>query len=312
MDESLRKEITMKKIIASPLFKIISFALLFLFASYTTHLGFSLVVPIITNYGRHILTHLPAILACWMPLLSLIFLWLKWRSKNPANEWKICFTYGLLITCLSSILLADHILMTAIEYKWVLHATEATPLFPYDVIVVLAIFLGIGIFTLVRCGLSKEKRLIESVDEEMKTSTKVAVWFYLPFTCYFFGAGLSFVNSFDSYDPNWPIMIPAFLSFFLMTFALVMYIYYKQAKGEDKRKRHFVTLMTTLVVMFVLAAWLVVGLIINPYLFPESLSQYYMLGYAIKIPFGVFICFIGTLAPSIVSLVRYFKRYKIK
>ncbi len=107
-------------------------------------------------------------------------------------------------------------------------------------------------------------------------------------------------------------MLPAFLAFFLMVEAMVMYVIYKQGNEETKQKRHFLGIIVMLTSITVLAVWIGIGIIINPYLYPESLSQYYTLGYAIKIPFGAFLTFIGALAPTIVAIVRYFKRYKVK
>lgn len=302
----------MKKILAHPLFRPIAFGVLFVIACVMTRMGFVLMVPIITNSGRYLINALPALLGCWLPLVSLIFLWMKWNSKDIARQWNFCFIYGLLITGVSALLLADQIILSAAEYNWTLHATEISPLFPFDVIALDAIFLGIGIFTLVRCALTKSNRLVERTNEEIKTRTAVAVWFFLPFTCYFAGATFSFATGLDTYDPNWPFMIPAFLSFFLMAEAMVLFILYKQGSEENKQKRHFLGIVIMLATIAVLGIWLGVGILVNPYLFPESLSQYYTLGYAIKIPFGVFFSFIGAIAPTIVSIVRYCKRYKVK
>lgn len=302
----------MKKILVNPLFKRILFGVLFVLASFATRMGFVLMVPVITNQGRYLLTALPAIVGCWFPLLSLILLWIKWNSNSVARQWKITFIYGLLATSISVLLLADQIIMSAVEYHWVLHATELSPLFPYDVIALLVLFLGLGIYSLIKSGLTKADLLVAPVEENLKGKGIVAVWFFLTFACYFNGAAFSFITGLDAYDPNWPFMIPAFLAFFLMVEAMVMYVIYKQGNEETKQKRHFLGIIVMLTSITVLAVWIGIGIIINPYLYPESLSQYYTLGYAIKVPFGAFLTFIGALAPTIVAIVRYFKRYKVK
>lgn len=302
----------MKKFLTHPLVKLILFGVLFVLASFAARMGFVLMVPIITNQGRYLINALPAIIGCWLPLLSLIILWLKWNTNSVKRQWKFTFVYGLLATSVSALLLADQIILCAAEYHWVLHATEISPLFPYDVIVLLAIFLGLGIYSLIKCGLTKNDLLVAPVEENLKGKGIVAVWFFLTFACYFNGAAFSFITGLDAYDPNWPFMIPAFLAFFLMVEAMVMYVIYKQGNEETKQKRHFLGIIVMLTSITVLAVWIGIGIIINPYLYPESLSQYYTLGYAIKVPFGAFLTFIGALAPTIVAIVRYFKRYKVK
>lgn len=301
-----------QKFYETTLFKSIVFGVLFILASMTTRMGFVLIVPIFTSGGRYVSTHLPAILALWMPLLCLIFLWMRWNTNDKKTKWLITFTSGLLITGLNAVLLADHIIMSALEYHWVLHATETSPLFPFDIMVLLIVFLCFGIAALVEAIITRKDRLEERLPMRVPNKTIVAVWFYLPFACYFNGAAFSVITSLPDYDPNWPFMIPALLAFFLMIVALYMYVYAMKGDEEGKKKRWFNAIVITLASIAFVYIWIGIGVIVNPYLFPESLSQYYTLGYAIKIPFGLFLTGLGALIPCIVSIVKYCKTYPKK
>ena len=244
--------------------------------------------------------------------MSLCFLWMYWNNKDVASKWNVIRWFGIILTAISVISIGLHIAMISLEFGWNLNR-NLLPLFPFDILAMAVIFLAIGVYSIIWTIKNKELAKVEKTSNFIiKKSTQVAVWVMICFSAYFFGGFLHSFNLLDSIDPNWWAMIPVVLSLTLMAFETVVFIIYKQGDEEHKQARHFKGLLAVLIATTVIYVWIGIASLISPYFLQNSCSGLYMLGFAIKIPFGLYFCAIGVIAPCTVSIVRYIKRYCLK
>lgn len=300
----------MKKVFENKIVRYVALALAFLFTSLCTYYGYYTMVPIITHYGRGLLTYFPTLLCMWMPSMIFCFGWMIAINKNPSSKWKIARLGGLIVTAEAGICLITHILMIILEFKGKAGAS-ISPLFPYDVLALLTLLTALGISTLVWCKKNASMREENNNDGQIiKRRTIVAGWFYLVLTSYFTGCGMSFVFYLVPVDHNLLLMIPFFISFFLPLLGLVCFDVYKHGKEEKKQDIYKTGLITLGVATAVIYALVIVCVIVNPYILQDSLSGMYILGFAIKIPFALFVIAAGMIALWIVAFIRYLKTYK--
>lgn len=298
----------MKKLMNMRYFKPITLAVLFVLTSAPLFFMNTLVACFVTGEGRGLITFLSTIMAILLLPLSVCTLWTYWHKNNPINKWRVLRNYSIIVTLVSFLSLALHIVMIVTKFNG--HAMAISALFPYDILVLLVSFLAIGIATLVYV-IRNRKNVVDSdnTKPEIRTRTVVAAWFMIPFASYYFGGTLFVVNLFTDFDTNWYGMIPVILSLSLLALFTVLFFLYKHGKEEDKQKNYKKGLLIAGITTIVLLAWTLVAVLINSRLFPESLSNFFLLGFAIKIPIGFFINTIGVVVILIITLVRYIKRY---
>lgn len=299
----------MKKLFENPIIKYVAFGVLYLIAALFVAFSVNIFAAIVANEFRYLLNYFPTIVALWMPLASACFLWMYWNSNNVASKWKIARMYGLVITAASFICLVAHILMISTEFGWRLY-NNMSWLYPFDILALLVIFLGIGIYALISSFKNKAFRDVEMTQPVTKRRVYVAMWFAICMSAYYVGAGLKAFALMDHFDPNWWMMIPVILVNFLLAFSVGLYVWYKQGDEEDRKKRHFKAIVIILSTSAVLAIWILIGMLVNPYFFPQSLNSHYPLGYLIKMPIGLFIEIAGLIALYTVSIVKYAKGKK--
>lgn len=297
----------MKKLLNMRYSKHVVLGVLFIISSILLFSMDYLLACVVTSYGRGILTFLPTMIAVLLPAFTLASYWTYLHKKNEINKWRVLRNYSLITLLTSTLALILHVVMIIVEFGWKLGSL--TYLFPFDVLCLLMVFVVLGVLSLIKT-IKMKKNITETTDEEkIKTRTVVAAWFMIGFASYYFGGTLSSVTLFTNLDANWFGMIPALLSLSLLTLMLVMFFIYKHAKEENKQKAYKRGLLITGITTVVLYGLVLDAVLINSRLFPESLSNFFVLGFAIKIPIGFLLNFVGVITLFVIALVKYIKRY---
>jgi hypothetical protein len=286
--------------------------LLFILASVSAFYGTRLSLPIVTSYGRGTLNTLPATLTFALPLFSFIMIWLYTRTDVNSKRLKLTFIYSLtmMIVAIFNIILI--LLVVTLLYNGDFIVGVMTPLYPLDLFLFNIVFLLIGIASLFFNSIGK-KNMNNSDTEGRKhvlARYKVLEVFFILFATYFFGEVIFGYNELmDGFlDPNLIFVIPVHLSFLLLTLEGIFYIVYVFSSDEHKLKRGFILVLILLGLTFLLFLWILVGLIINPYFFSESMQFEFAIGYAIKIPLGIFIVALWVIIPALTAIIVLAKR----
>ena len=304
----------MTKLFSSIKAKKITLLFLFFVASISTAYGWFLFVPVITNYGRMLATYFPTFFTFGVPLFSFFMLWMCWHTYNVANRHRILKIYSITLVVLMGLCIPFHILSIGLSFGWNGIYGVLTPLFPYDVLVKMVLYLTIGIFILTYVIRNGDLALVPlTVKNPLRRRAFVAMGFVSAFTSYFFGAFFEVFFIFDTFDSNWYGMVPAILLFLLPLVSFILFVFYRHQKDEiTKQKVYFYSLVSMMLSTLVLLLWVLIAVLINPYLFPQSLSNFYMLGYAAKMPIGFFLIIIMLFVEYLISFLRYRKRYLMK
>lgn len=298
----------MKKLLENRYFKMAALGILFLLSSFFTYYGFYLVVPMITSYGRFTLNYLPVVFTFWTFLFSFMMLWLFIHNKNKNNQIIIAKIYGLVVTIIESISLIIHIIMISVQYGWNKVSHVVSPLFPYDVLLLMILFLSIGVFVLVLAF--KKQKEIDVKDNNspqiMKKRTYVGFLVLTPFTNYYLGLLLSSFNVMDSFDQNIYGMIPIIISFVIPYLSIALFFLYQHF--FKKYKFQIIALFSLLGFTVIIYTYILIALLINPSLIIESMTNFFVLGYAIKIPLGLYINIVITFTIEIVAAIKFIKK----
>lgn len=284
---------------------------LFIISCLTTYFGWFNFVPVITHTGRMLLTYLPTYFTCAIPLITLIMTWMYFHTLNIKNRYRIERVYAFIVLILMSFSIILHVIMIITQTGWSTVYGIISPLFPYDQLALMVIYLAFGILVCVHLHKHKEDYLVPvTINNPMRKRAFVAVAFALPFTCYLTPAFYQIFRLFEGYDPNWYGVVPALLTFLLPILSLIMFIIYKHS-GSNK-KAYFNGLVTVYTSTIGLLVWIIIAIIINPYIFAQSLTSYYLLGYAAKIPGALLLIIIMEIVYLTVATTRYIKRYRVK
>lgn len=299
----------MKKLYSSVVARNITLLVLFFVASLFVAYGWFLFVPIVTHYGRMLLTYFPTLFAFGVPIFSFFMLWMYWHSVNVANRYRIVKIYSITLVVLMGICIPFHVLAIGLSFGWNGIYGTITPLFPYDLLTLMIIFLAIGIYLLMWVFRNEElKKVPITVKNQLRRRAFVAMAFVSAFTAHFLGLFFQAFFIIDSFDPNWYGMIPAILLNLVPFMSLLMFVYYRHQKDEKAKRKIFgLSLISLLSATFALLLWELIAVLINPYLFTQSLSNFYLLGYAIKIPLGYFLIIIMLFVEYLVIIIRYCK-----
>lgn len=294
--------------------KIILFTALFILASVSTFYGTRLSLPIVTYYGRGALTTLPATFTFAIPLFTLIILTIYSRTGSVAKRWKVIFIYSLVMLAVALINIVDILFVVGLLYNWNFIVGVMTPIYPLDLLIFNFIFLAIGAASLFFAIVKKTERQDLTTDETKQTPKKrlVLTGFFFAFACYYFGEALFGINNlFEGYiDSNIGLTIPVYLLFLLLAAMGLVYIIYFHSCKEKQLKRGLIGVISILAITAFLLLWILIGFAINPYYFSESLQEEFAMGYALKVPFGLFILLGWILIPSLIALIRLIKQAK--
>lgn len=296
----------MKKIFSHPNFKLVLIVVSYFVAAVFTYEGFFNLMPVITNYGRGLLTQLPTILIYFSPITLVSMLYLHEETFNVSVRWKIKLVTALSTITVVGFSLTLHIIFVCLgKYTFGLQ----TLLYPYDVIAAGTVLLAFGIVMLIHVIRTKELRNVPLTSTyHVGVPQKVATIAVISFGSYFLGNFYSVINIIGDYDSNWFGMIPFLNLYLLPTFALAISLITKVIKGIDKLK---ITIISGSIFLF-LVVWAAISLIINPLIISESLSNFNLLGYCVKIPAGLIVFLVVFIVSFVYSLVKIIKLVKIK
>lgn len=284
---------------------------LFIISCLATYFGWFNFIPVITHEGRMLLTYLPTYFTCAIPLITLIMTWMYFHTVNIRNKYRIERAYVFINLILMTISICLHVIMICTQTGWASGYNIISPLFPYDQLVLMIIYLSFGIFLLIHLIKHKQDLLVPvTINNPMRKRAFVAVAFSLPFICYFTPAFYQIFRLFEGYDPNWYGVVPTLLTFLLPMLSLIMFIIYKHS-GSTK-KAYFNGLITVYSSTVGLLIWILISIIINPYIFAQSLTSYYLLGYAAKIPGALLLIIVMEIVYLSIATTRYIKRYCLK
>lgn len=285
---------------------------MFIIASLSTFYGTRLTLPIVTYYGRGALTILPATLTFAIPLFTFILLWIYSRTGSTVKRWKMTLVYSFVMLGVSVFNTVIIFVIVGLLYDWNFIVGVMTPMYPLDLLLYNLIYLAIGGAALFFTLAKKKENNNDIIDETKKTPRRyqVLAGFFFAFACYFFGEALFGLNNlFEGYiDPNIGLTIPVYLSFLLMALAVVIYAIYIYSPEDKKNKRGLLGAISILSITALIFIWILIGFAINPYYFSESLQQEFAIGYAVKIPFGLFILLLWVLIPSVIALIKILKK----
>ncbi len=291
---------------------LIAMTIFYLVASFMFFYGIKLLFPVLANGGRSSLTLLPAVLTCVVPIVIFYIFWLFWRSKTLANRLRLEYIAGLVLIFVSGFNIVDLLLVLSILLKGNILFGIVTPCYPLDMLIANGIYLMLGITIMVYHYLDRKYVLTSKVMPfPLKTKYMVFAGFLLPFAAYFAGDFLSmyiyFINGIR--DPNWPLIIPYYISFLLPSFLGLVYIYQSRFHEEKTFLRNIIVLLS--ISAFALL-WIIIGLIINPYVISESLQYEFAIGLVLKYPIGLLIIYLWVLIPSLISIIRIIRKNKRK
>ena len=294
-----------KELINKRWFKPVTLTVLFVLSAFITYYASYLIVPMITHYGRFTLSYLPTVFTLYMFLFTFGMLWLYWHVYNVASKWLIAKVYSITLIIVEAVSLLIHIIMICHEFKWNRLSGVISPLFPFDILALMVIFLALGIVILVWVIKNKElKKVAKTSTFALKRGTAAAFLTVAGFGNYFLGLFIYSFTVCDYFDPNWYGMVPVILSFLTISIELVFYSLYQYAPNEEKRKWQFRGVLVTLIITLVLYTWLAIALMINSRLIIESLSNFFILGYTIKIPIGLFLNALIVLITCLVAIIK--------
>lgn len=304
----------MKRLLNAKYFKDTFLAIIFFISSICTYYGIFSSIPFVTSYGRGLLNYFPSLLVFMVPLFSFIIFYLYYHFDNYQTKWKMIKIYGLVLTIAMSLMIVLQIITISLLLKWKL-MRSVTPLFPFDILTLSILFLIVGIISLIWCKCHHDYSLVAATaTKKYKKRYYVALIFMIIFSTYFLGDFISMYNLFGSrIDENAWGFAPFLLEMLLLSLALFMYeIYSRQTEELDKKRWYFKGILITSISSILIFIWIIIVLIINPFIVHDSLSLFYPIGYAVKIPFGIILIAIGMVIILISSTCKYIKRYHTK
>ena len=263
------------------------FIILYIISSFFIFLATYTAVPLVASYGRGSLYYLPTIFTFLVPSFTLIMAYLFKKFNNIANQFKVLKIYAFTLLIFMLISLVCHILDITILFKWNRIYGGVLPLFPFDVLFFQLVFIIFAFILLYFTNKDKDLSKISKTTTEIKKKTIVLHCLYFVFASYFLGLFFSSFFSFNQIEDKniWGI-IPVILTFLLLTSEGIFYFLYKITHSL---KIYFIGLLTIFISVFTLLVWIIIAFVINPYLFSESLGQYFYIGYAIKFPLGFYL-----------------------
>lgn len=283
----------------------------FVIVSITTFYGVRIFFPIVGSYGKGALNTLPCSFTYLLPLFIFYMALLYVYAKENKSRLRVLYILGYVLIAFSIF----NIVLMSIVYFVLLDGNiffqTMTPMYPLDVFIINSVYFLVGIACLIYYFLDKKYQLTASIrPRPFSKKDFVLAGFLLPFATYFFGEFFfMFIYFQEGYiDPNWPFMIPVYLSFLLLASLCICYYIYPYVKDNKKDLYQMIVLIVEYAVTITLGVWILCGVIINPYLVSQSLQWEFEIGLATKIPFGLFVNFLFAIPILIVSSIKFFKK----
>lgn len=290
-------------------------AIAYIFVSLLTFYAVRLALPIVTYYGRTSLYLLPAVFTYLMPLVVFYIILMSMYAKSIKGRLRFVKTLGFILLAISLFNLITISLCIGLLFDGKVIVNYVTPIFPLDVLIINILYLFASICCLLYQRIDRKYVLSVGVSTHaLPTFKMVFCGIFLAFSTYFFGEFIfGFIFLQEGYvDPNWPLMIPHYLSFILPSVIFAFYIVYMFIADPNlKLKFGYISLLINYGLTLIVFIWLFLGMILQPYLIAQSLQWEYEIGLAIKLPMGMFFTILACAVPLIVASVRMTKRSNI-
>lgn len=299
----------MRNFLASRVFKALSVILLFVLGGVSMFMGVYLAFPYISFEGRGVLTFFPLTLTCFFPIFSFVFRWLYVHLNGQVRKWKVQWYYSIIGGAFMFCALVWHIISISLEFKWQLYH-GIFPLFPFDILAVIVIYLTICVLLLVKSIKErKELNLEENAPATLKKRTIAAFIAYSGFAAYYYGGAFYFFSLIGDhyFDDDFFFILGVVAAFFSMTIGLMLFVLYRHQPNGNKRKFHKLGLIVMGALIVGVSLWIASGYIFAPYFVPHSISGLFPFGYAAKMPIGLFLLAAWVVVTYIIALVKYFK-----
>ena len=297
----------MKDIINHPVFKVVCFAMLFVFSSITLFYDYSLATGFISPSYKGAYYFLPTIIALLMPTISMIFYYFYIHNFNIRKQLRILSFYVLIVGSLSLLTFVGSIIVAALG-NFELANINST--FPYGTMVLSLGYFGSAI--IIMAYLIRNRSDIKAIPTSKKRTrfprSGVAV-LMLIFGSFFFGDFLSIVNLINKpLDDNFFLMIPIFLTFLYGITELVLYIIYKNIKDYDEQFRFYKNSLFLFTISYLFLNTFVVAVImVNQNIFQQSMMDFFPSVRLLKFPIGMVVAAGVPLIPIVISSIKFGK-----
>lgn len=291
MFTSIQEVLSVSKFYNSPLFNRIALLILFILSCFTTYYSISCLVIIITHYGRLniIIKALPIAIGLFIPMITFIFHWFRMHTVNIASKYRLTRSYAILIFVMATSSLVLQIISNSTIIGWDLYPT-ISPLFPYNLIVLDVVFIVLSINQFIYLIKNKELRKVPTTFPGVNKALLGVFSLFVGYACYF--AGNVFTNCINMigdgfFDTNFFLMIPVCIILILPCLVIMLnVVYIRMGHLEIVKTKGLYVLGITYLASII---WLIISYIINPRFIPQSMTPFFQLGTAAKIPLGLIV-----------------------
>lgn len=286
-------------------FFILIFSILFVVSAIFSFKGFYTLFPIISHQGRGSLTYLPTVMLFALPLLTLCFLFVYKHKVNYASKHKVIKHYSLTLFVVSFFSLLIHLIDMFITFGFTSIGKNISPLFPYDVLIVLALIFALSIYLIIYSFKTiNEEKIEATIEQKVKNGHLVLFIIYLIFTAYFFGNCYHAIYLvIGGISDTWYLSLPFVLILLIMTMNGIFYLIYKH-KNNDK-KLYLLFLIISLSITFVLVLYGIISSCIEPRIISLDLTPLFFLDHSSSLPIAGVILFLGIVFPEIFALIKF-------
>lgn len=286
--------------------KIIFSSVTYLLGSICLYFAIYLAFPFISFGGRGMLTFLPTVLIYFFPLVLSLTFFIYFNMKNVKNKWQTLYYASIIFGSISIVLTIWHILVTSTTIGWGLYG-NVTYLFPYDTLLLGLLSCACWVYIFIHSLKTKEYNLvpltIKEKDEKLNKGPMVA---YLSFAAYFLGGFFFFFSLIGDgvLDSDFLFIVIVMLSYLLPLCGAILYALNRYFDLFNKKMLAIIYFASALLI----ALLIVISVFINPYWIPHSISGLFPLGYAIKMPIGLFILALLLVVSGVTTLIRLLKK----
>jgi len=288
-----------------PKTKWILIGLVYLLVAFLTAYGFYLITPIITSYGRDVLTFLPLILTFYVPLFLFISGTFYFSAKNIKSKQVAILVVGVSLSATMLFAFIYQTILIANTFGWKLYH-NATYLFPFDTWIFSFLYLCLGILLLIKAikdrTLFKVTKTIQGIFS--KRIYYVLLTIYFVFSTYLLGAFMFVFSLCDHFDSNWLGIIPFTLLLLLPSICLLYFLILKFSKKERSIKRELIAASIIAFLLIVLISWFYIVFSFVPTLIGDTLFALMPLGSAISKPVSLYMSILLTAIFVIILFIR--------
>ncbi|MGM9874232.1 MAG: hypothetical protein ACI31G_04980 [Bacilli bacterium] len=286
------------------------FCILFVISSIFAFKGFYTMFPIISHSGRGSLTYLPTIILFIIPLITLCYLFIYKHCLNYASKHRVLKSYSITMTIISFFAFLIQFINMFISFGWNSIGKNISPLFPYDVLIILLAILCLSIYLIVYSFKTiKEEKIEKTIEEKVKKRYLVLFSIYLCVATYFFGAAFhSIYLLIGGITDTWYLSLPYIFILVLMTMNGIFYLVYKHKNNDKRLFLLFYIISISVTVFFV--TYGIISACVCPYIISRDLTPLFFIDHSSSLPIAGVFLFIGIVIPEITAFIFLIKSFK--